>query len=146
MNVDRKKLANIIYRLGAKGDVPESLWEEMADLAEGPAASREIIMGLVGVSVAVLRRYDAFPKGKFVSLQIESDEPAFVTTYQMVTAALNDDMDICWALATSAVNQGMEWADEVMFSAAIACRYISRDYLEGGGIVVEDDPDEEGEP
>lgn len=144
MNVDRKKLANIIYRLGAKEDVPESLWEEMAEMADGPASSREIILGLVGVSVAVLRRYDAFPKGKFVSLQIESDEQSFVVTYQMVTAALNDDTDTCWALATSAVNQGMEWADEVMFSAAIACRYISRDYLEGGGIVKEAD-DEEGE-
>lgn len=145
--VDRKQLANIIYRLGDKDEVPDSLWEEMAEMAEGPGASREVILGMVAVSVAVLRKYDAFPKGKFVSLQIDTDEPAFVITYQMITATLNDDLETTYALATTAVNQGMDWADEVMFSTAIACRYIALDYKSGGGIVVEDAPDDdEGEP
>jgi hypothetical protein len=140
--IDTKKLANIIHRLPDATTPEDPLWEELADMACGPAESRQCILGMVGVSVAVLRRYDAFPKGKFVSLQIESDEQGFTCAYQMITATLNDDMPTAWALATSAVNQGMEWADDVMFATACACANILRDYKTGKGIVVETDDDE----
>lgn len=140
--IDTKKLANIIHRLpAAQGNGDDPVWEELTDLATGPGESRQCILGMVGVAVSVLRRYDSFPKGKFVSLVIETDAPGFVCAYQMITASLNDDLDTAYALATSAVNQGLEWADDVMFATACACGKILDDYQNGGGVVVEEGGD-----
>lgn len=131
MTIDTKRLADVILQLGRLEEGRDTfgainyLWEEVIAISSGPDEARQVLLGTAAVCEVSLRKQ--FPIGNnFVSLALQTDSQPMMCTFQIITALLNQDHQTAYALATSAVNQGPEWADDVLLAMMIAVRNIQR--------------------